>query len=152
MTANNPQANPMLAQLRDIHLPDPVSWWPLAWPWWAMLIIVFVCLTAFIVYRKKNKWRKDAIAQLESFAHENPVNYSLQCNRLLKQICMNKVDKRCASLNGRPWLEFLDSHVKNKIFIPNLEAFAFIPDNPNVTLDTQQLQSACEQWIRKVQC
>ena len=80
MNPTTPQSNPMLEQLKDIHLPDPVSWWPIA------------------------------------------------------------------------WLNFLDSKLKTAIFLPSLEAFAFIPDNPKITIDTVQLKSACELWIRKVQC
>jgi hypothetical protein len=29
-----------LAQLRDIQLPEPVGLWPLAWGWWALLLLV----------------------------------------------------------------------------------------------------------------
>ncbi|MBT3527943.1 MAG: DUF4381 domain-containing protein, partial [Porticoccaceae bacterium] len=30
-----------LAELRGIHLPDPISWWPLAPGWW-VLIVIFI--------------------------------------------------------------------------------------------------------------
>ena len=29
-----------LAQLRDIQLPEPISWWPLAPGWWVLIISV----------------------------------------------------------------------------------------------------------------
>ena len=40
-----------LKDLRDIHLPDPVSIWPLAPGWWALMILVPVLyfLIRFIV-------------------------------------------------------------------------------------------------------
>ena len=49
----NAQANPMLEQLRDIHLPDAVSWWPIAWPWWLMLSLLIALISFAIYYRKK---------------------------------------------------------------------------------------------------
>jgi len=152
MNPTTPQSNPMLEQLKDIHLPDPVSWWPIAWPWWLMLIIFISAIVFYIYYRNKNIWRDNAIKKLTSFDQTNDVNFALQCNRLLKQISIHKLDQSSASLSGITWLKFLDSKLKTAIFLPSLEAFAFIPDNPKITIDTVQLKSACELWIRKVQC
>ena len=36
-------ANP-LDQLRDIHLPEPISWWPLAPGWWLLIIIALALM------------------------------------------------------------------------------------------------------------
>ena len=33
-----------LAQLRDIHLPEPVSWWPPALGWWLVAMTVMTLL------------------------------------------------------------------------------------------------------------
>lgn len=157
MTPNNATntgmpSNPALAELRDIHLPDAVSWWPIAWPWWLMLILL-IAMLGFVIYsRNKNAWRTVAIKQLQSLDESDPVNYALNCNRLLKQICFNKIDATCASLSGMAWLNYLDEKMKKSIFLPDLEAFAFVPDNPNVSLDTKALNKACQQWIRKVPC
>jgi hypothetical protein len=144
--------NPMLAQLKDIHLPDPVSWWPIAWPWWLLLATLVAIIIFTVFYRRKNAWRKLAIKQLRSFESNDPITYARMCNRLLKQVCFNKLDNSCASLSAVPWLDYLDKQVKHAIFLPKLEAFAFIPDNPDVSIDTEQLKLACLQWIRKVQC
>lgn len=145
-------ANPALAQLRDIHLPEAVSWWPIAWPWWLMLVLLIAVISFIIYHRKKNAWRALAIKQLQALDDSDPVMYAMGCNRLLKQICFNKVDASCASLSGIAWLNYLDEQVKKPIFLPEIEAFAFIPDNPQVSLDTKALNKACQQWIRKVPC
>jgi hypothetical protein len=144
--------NPLLEQLKDIHLPDPVSWWPLAWPWWLLLTTAIGIIIFTVLYYKKNAWRKLAIKQLNAFENNNSVEYSLECNRLLKQICYNKIDKSCASLNSMAWLEYLDKQVKHAIFLPQLQSFAFIPDDPSISIDTNQLKQACLLWIRKVRC
>ncbi|MFT6261488.1 MAG: hypothetical protein ACJAYK_002636 [Crocinitomicaceae bacterium] len=144
--------NPILEQLKDIHLPDPVSWWPLAWPWWLLLTIIAGIIIFTVLYRKKNAWRSLAIEQLNALEDINPVEYSLACNRLLKQICYHKVDKSCASLNSLAWLEYLDCQVRQTIFLPQLKSFAFVLDDPSATLDTNQLKQACSLWIRKVKC
>lgn len=146
------QTNPMLAQLKDIHLPEAVSWWPLAWPWWLILAFTVAVICFVIYYRKKNAWRNKALMQLKSFDKTDPVKHAMYCNRLLKQICFNNIDRSCASLSGTAWLEYLDQQVKQPIFLINLTDFAFILDNPDVSIDSDQLTIACRKWIRKAQC
>jgi hypothetical protein len=146
------QSNPMLEQLRDIHLPDAVSWWPIAWPWWLILTLAITLLCFAVYYRKKNAWRKKALTQLNHFDKIDSVQHAMQCNRLLKQICFNKIDRSCASLSGAAWLSYLDQQLKTPIFSTTLESFASILDNPNASIDSEQLTSACRQWIRKAKC
>ena len=42
--------------LRDIHLPDPVSLWPLASGWWILMIffVIFFSLTIYLIRRYRN--------------------------------------------------------------------------------------------------
>ena len=48
--------DPASLPLRDIHLPDPVSWWPLAPGWLAliMLLVIVVLLTTYFIRRYRN--------------------------------------------------------------------------------------------------
>ncbi|MBT8449789.1 MAG: DUF4381 domain-containing protein [Gammaproteobacteria bacterium] len=39
MTAGNPLAN-----LRDIHLPEQISWWPIAPGWWLLIILSLITI------------------------------------------------------------------------------------------------------------
>ncbi|MDC0000311.1 DUF4381 domain-containing protein [Porticoccaceae bacterium] len=57
-----------LAQLRDIHLPETVSWWPLAPGWW-VLIILLGLVTGWIIFKsvqrkRANLYRRQALAKL----------------------------------------------------------------------------------------
>ena len=57
-------ANP-LDQLRDIHLPEAIGWWPLAPGWW--LLIILVCLglitlaRLFLRRRQASAYRRQAL-------------------------------------------------------------------------------------------
>mgnify|MGYP000520335951 CR=1 FL=1 len=141
-----------LDQLKDIHLPQDVSMWPLAWPWWAMLVSLISVLVFISYYMKKTKWRKHALQQLQKIDTANNLECTRQCNRLLKQVALLRFGKECASLSGEKWLDFLDSKVKNNIFKPHLSEFASAIDTPNSSIDVHTLKIATATWIRKHTC
>ena len=57
-----------LAQLRDIHLPQAVDWWPLAPGWWLLLALLLGALGALAVWltrrHRANLYRRQALAEL----------------------------------------------------------------------------------------
>ncbi|WP_062270002.1 DUF4381 domain-containing protein [Endozoicomonas arenosclerae] len=106
-----------LDQLRPNHLPDPVSYWPLAPGWWisAILIITAVTLiTLFVIrYIRRNRYRRQAKHQAnEIFSafqkHQNALQFANDCNRLLKQTALHAYPaEQVAPLYGNSWLDFL---------------------------------------------
>ena len=48
----------LLAQLADIHLPEPVSFWPPAIGWWILAALALVLL--IILFRKFASYRRSA--------------------------------------------------------------------------------------------
>lgn len=75
----------LLSQLTDIHLPESISFWPIAWGWWVLfLLLVLLIFGSFVWifrYKKRNRYRKQALAafdQLELTA----ISESLALNQL----------------------------------------------------------------------
>jgi len=145
-----------LDQLKDIHLPDPVSMWPLAWPWWMLLLAIFIAVGLTLYLRKKNTWRRQALSKLKVISSENQLQCIQQCNRLLKQVSLFRFGNSCASLSGEKWLHFLDEKLKNNIFSTEFSAFAYALDKPAAaeeeSIDVIKLKKAVELWIRKHTC
>ncbi|MBK1720129.1 DUF4381 domain-containing protein [Thiocystis violacea] len=108
-----------LAELRDWHLPDPLSWWPPAPGWWlaAALVLLAVGLAARWWLKR---WRATAVVratrrQLDALgwqleADGDARRYSAALSRLLKRLALARYPReRVAGLSGYGWLEFLDA-------------------------------------------
>ena len=104
--------------LRDLHLPDPVGWWPLAPGWWFVLLLVAVGL-AYLAWLAVKKWRRNAprrfsLRQLaryeaEYLQHRNPVTLGKQLSELLRRSMLAYAPREhVAGLTGDAWLQWLD--------------------------------------------
>ena len=109
--------NPAELPLRDIHLPEPVSWWPPAPGWWILLAMLIVTLAASgWLYRR---WRQRRIlreleAQLDTIKndyqqHQDGATTIAQLSVLLRRACISFFPRQdVAALTGENWLAFLD--------------------------------------------
>ena len=60
--------NPEELLLRDIHLPDPVSWWPPAIGWWLLIVGTLFIIVVIAIWRRRREAQRNApatIARLE---------------------------------------------------------------------------------------
>ncbi len=107
-----------LRQLRDIHLPDPVGLWPLAWGWWVLIALLAGALLAGFIYwrrhQRQRRYRQQAKAELGSAYREFRQNgatavYLQQLSQILRRAALTAFPrKQVAGLKGDAWLEFLD--------------------------------------------
>lgn len=115
-----PQQN-LLADLRGLHEPDPVSAWPPAPGWWIVALLVLFALVYFYIkavrYNRKRAYRRDAIHELmlarEDYRSTGDGHaYAQQILELLKRTALTAYpndSQRIAGLHGTAWLKFLDS-------------------------------------------
>jgi len=106
-----------LANLNDIVLPPPVSWWPLA-PGWYVLAAALLCITAYTVWRVHRRWlsnryRAEALSELHALPLKtmDPAAATIQLMTLLKRTALVAYPRQqVASLCGERWWIFLDEH------------------------------------------
>ncbi len=121
----NTQTDP-LAELRDIHLPGPIEFWPPAPGWW-ILTIVSVVLVVYATYRlwrwwQSNKYRRDALSSLNQLMQKfesdgDSISYLADLQILLKRVALSHYDRtQVASLSGEAWVAFLDTTGKTTEF------------------------------------
>ena len=159
-----------LAQLQPLIAPPPVSAWPPAPGWWALLLLV--PLLGWGLWRLRH-WRPRKppvpraeqpldpiriaalaeLAQLPKPYDGAPAGAWLQqINALLKRLCRNHYpDSHSHTLNGRNWLAFLD----NRCPAAGLTRWMVLVEGtykPECRLDDKAiagLNQAVETWIRK---
>lgn len=118
--------NEALSQLRDIHLPEPVGWWPPAPGWWllaASMIILIVGLWAwFVRRRRRNALYRSALAELESIRRRHARSADGEAlvadlSQLLRRVAISRYPQQeVASLVGTAWLNWLDRHLNGQPF------------------------------------
>jgi hypothetical protein len=105
--------------LRDLHLPDPVGWWPLAPGWWFVLLLAATAL-GYLTWRAYLQWRRNAARRFalrelaryeaEYLKHRNPVTLGKQLSELLRRGMLAYAPRgEVAGLTGETWLQWLDN-------------------------------------------
>lgn len=149
--------------LRDLHLPDPVGWWPLAPGWWFILLLVAGGLV-YLAWLALEKWRHNAprrfaLRQLaryevEYLQHRNPVTLGRQLSELLRRSMLAYAPRaNVAGLTGEAWLQWLDSGMAVPYFHTEggkslLELPYRNPDGDFSDVDINALLSAAQMRLR----
>ncbi len=153
-----------LTQLRDIHLPDPINWWPLAPGWWVITLLSALLLIWLVRYlrdkQQGTRYRRLALAELqqakpESSNTQDEVLFVQQLNELLKRTALAHYPRQStASLSGKAWLEFLDQSLQTSEFSSGVgQALAELPyrEQVDTEIDCQALWALCRKWVREHQ-
>jgi len=153
-------SNPPLP-LRDIHLPEPISWWPPAPGWWLVLIsivlLAFVLRWAYTRRQKKRAWRDSlkALAEirLEFSQSQSPAKLLRDLSVLMRRSCITFYPRSLsAGLTGDDWLTFLDATSPSNGFSMGvgkaLASAPYLPERAQLDIDSQALLDLCETWLR----
>lgn len=110
--------DPTALPLRDLHLPDPIGWWPLAPGWWFVILLAAAGLVWLLRRawrnRQRNAPRRFAVRELATIEknfleHRNPVVLARELSELLRRSMLAYAPRHeVAGLTGESWLEWLD--------------------------------------------
>lgn len=152
----NPLSQQLAEQLRDVHLPAEVSWWPLAIGWWLVLaIVVLLAVVLSVLMFKKwraNRYRNSALSELTN-AHarwqsdRNSGHYLATVNELLKKVMTSLGQTSNVSKSGSRWTKSLNTLVKTPLSEATQHALAFecYAAEPDVNID--ELHADVVNWI-----
>lgn len=118
--------DPTQIPLRDLHLPEPVGWWPLAPGWWVLIAIAlfglgYLARLAWLRWRS-NRLRRIALRELSVLARDYEqgaelVALSKRLSELLRRAMLAYAPRReVAGLTGAAWLGWLDRGLDDRPF------------------------------------
>jgi len=150
-----------LAELRDIHLPAPVSWWPPAPGWWILSILVLAtlvfCLIWLIKRYRSNHYRREALAilmQLETSLGQQPMELCHAALALLRRTAKSAYPGQGLEAELLPQLlQRLNLSCRKPVFDVALQQqLKELPYQANPQIPAQiptELLVSTQRWIKK---
>ncbi len=146
--------------LRDIHLPDPVSWFPPAIGWWllaAFAVFMVLLIRWLLRISSRPRLKQRARDQIEFVVvtyleQQDEQDLVQQLSVTLKRIGMSYFERnRIAGASGVPWLKQLNGLVKQQCRLSDeqLELLSLAPyqQPPQVSkAQATQLVDSVRQW------
>lgn len=142
-----------LPQLRDIHLPQDITNFPLGYGWIVILCLIFGCWLAYkLIHLALLKSKKlYALKLIKKLACNNVPKSASAMSEILRRICIYKYPEALV-LSGNDWIEFLNSKSKTKLKNKTAELLANAPYIPKDSKtysaeNLTDLKSFCLKWI-----
>lgn len=142
--------------LRDIHMPPPASWWPLAPGWWIVLALVCAAaaLLAWTGHRRRlprRRWHaaRRELQQLHARHGDDAAAYAAGVSQLLRRAARVR-DPTLASLHGPAWHAAMRSLAGGQVAMQPLEALDGAMYRRDAVLDAAAATAAARAWLRQV--
>ena len=141
-----------MERLHDIVLSEPVSWLPQTTAWYvavvAALLVMALGLAAWLRHRRKNRYRREALARLAEIANRGAYAELPALVKRTALCCGRRVE--VASLTGEAWLRFLDESYGGRGFTHGPgRALTTLAYAPTPELDGDAIVPVVRDWIRK---
>jgi hypothetical protein len=143
--------------LKDLHLPEAISWFPPAIGWWLVAVLIPLVI-GFLYWFYQRLTRKTALKTAQkilAYIKNSPMNNAnklAELSALLRRVAISATPRtQIAGLTGQAWLAFLDGSLKNAPFTTGAgRCLADAPYRQSVPseLEISQLISLCEDWLK----
>lgn len=143
---------PSIEQLKEMGLPVPVSYWPQAWGWWALLGLLAISLVVLGIrawlHWRRNAYRREALARLKV------IEDLQELPELLKRVALSmpltpEEHQRVPTLSGADWQAFLLRHGRTPLpedFSRQLASLAYGSVDIS-SAQRKQLLAQCKAWV-----
>ena len=153
-----PMGQDQTLALKDIHLPEAISFWPPAIGWWLVLVLLFLLLVAGWVLFKKitrvttAKQATFLLKEIKNNSDSTDLEKIQSISIWLRRVAISTSPRHdVASLSGTSWLHYLDSSLDDSSFsegvgkhIISSQYQKSLPDDVDLT----HLFELCERWLK----
>ncbi|MFW2405822.1 MAG: DUF4381 domain-containing protein [Gammaproteobacteria bacterium] len=150
--------------LRDIHLPEPVAWWPPAIGWWlvcALVLIVAFAVMTWLQRRARRRTSPTTIArrdldrlQLAWAEHADTQRLLADLSTWLRRAGMSFASREAAAgVTGERWIRFLDELAGAEFFAADAALLIAGPYRSGDQMgreDAERMLSNCTRWLAAV--
>lgn len=126
-----------LEQLRPIHVPNPIGYWPLAWGWQLVLVLSVLMLmgVGYWTWQRYHQGlpKREALRLLTNYetTYQTTMNAqqaSASLVELLKRVALVYFPREeVAELYGEPWVRFLQETSNNLNFLAIQDTIILCP-------------------------
>jgi len=145
--------------LKDIHLPEAITWWPFAIGWWVLIVVIIAAIYGcYLLYKRftRHTATKDATLVLQGIkqhANDDVLRTIKELSACLRRVAIS-LDSReeAASLVGDAWLAYLDNSMDGEPFktgIGRLLVDAPYQRSATKAVDVDALITLCEAWLAR---
>lgn len=148
-----------LAHLKDIHLPEAISWWPLAPGWYVVMLLIVLLIIGFVYFMHKRYLnalaKNQALDLLNTYKDQYEKDHNAQLasariSELLRRVALVYFSRSdVASLHGDSWVEFLNQTSKGIDFKPVQSMLLDSPFKTKETVNLKPLISRVQLWIKQ---
>ncbi len=156
----------LLSQLADIHLPEPVSFWPPAPGWWLLAVLLLIgaalLVRQLLKQREKRKICQYALAELDrclqrmANSTDEPdqaqLHYINEVNSVLRRVALVHFPQRnVASLSGSAWVDFIREKGDSSLLDEELaKALSHGRFQPRCDVDADALNALGHAWVKSL--
>lgn len=149
--------------LKDIHLPGTIAWWPPAIGYWIIIACILSGIAVFFAiktYRKRSAIKRLALKEFSLIQKKYTTNSNKKqlvtaLSELLRRAAISTYPlSDCAGLTGQQWLHWLDKQLsKNTLTFTNGPGHLltdFIYSSSHEPNDVEDLMKLSQQWLKKL--
>lgn len=143
--------------LRDIHLPEAISWFPPAIGWWCLLLLIILTIWgSWRLFKHATrhtilKAAQQLLVAIKIDPNTSDLQKLQQVSIWLRRVSISASPRqKSAGLIGKAWLNYLDNSVEGSPFSEGIGQCLIdaqfrqsVPDN----VDINALIALCETWL-----
>lgn len=148
-----------LAELRDIHLPEAIGFWPLAYGYWVLLLLALV--GAALWYRRYRRFDVHRAAEqhlnqlLLDYRHDSDAGKLAKAvNVLIRRTALSlKPRVEAASLTGAAWMSFVHNCAPDSGFVFSQDSQRVLTTGvyqKETSVNAEELIDECRRWIKRL--